>query len=111
MSFLAKFSKYINGQSFAEEVVLHKWVKSDFNYNHTNHHTFPDHTIHNILTQKIDDQQLEGSRFMLNGIVNVILELHKGNDIKASSWVELPPKYKNSQSIINKKTNDQFCFL
>ena len=31
LSYLAMFSKYING----EEVVFHKWVKSDFNYNHT----------------------------------------------------------------------------
>ena len=28
-----------------------------------------------------------------------------------SSYIELPPKYKNSQSIINIKNNDQFCFL
>ena len=35
LSFLAKFSKIVIGQSFAEQVVFHKWVKSDFNYNHT----------------------------------------------------------------------------
>ena len=43
LSYLSKFSKCINRQSFAEEIVFLKWVKSDFNYNHTN----PDHTIHN----------------------------------------------------------------
>ena len=42
---------------------------------------------------------------------SIILEIHKVNDIKASSWVELSPKYNNSQSIINIKNNDQFCFL
>ena len=107
LRYLAKFSKYING----EENVFHKGVKSDFNYNHTNHHIFPDHTTHNALMQKLDDEQLEGSGFVLNGLVNVILETYEVNDIKASSWIELPPKYKKSQSIINIEKNDQFCFL
>ena len=30
LSYLAKFSKIVIGKSFAEEVVFHKWVKSDF---------------------------------------------------------------------------------
>ena len=98
---LAKFSKTVN----REENVFHKWVKSDFNYNHTNH------TIHIIIMQKLDDEQLEGSGFVLNGIVNVILEILRVNDIQASSWVELPQKHKNNKSIINIKNDDQFCFL
>ena len=103
MSYLAKFSKYING----EEIVFRKGVESDFNYNHTN----PDHTIHNTLMQKLDDEQLEGSGFVLNGIVNAILEIYKVNDIQDSSWVELPEKYKNTKSIIKIKNDDQYCFL
>ena len=31
LSYLAKFSKIVNVQGFAEEVVFYKWVKSDFN--------------------------------------------------------------------------------
>ena len=100
MSYLAKFSKYINGQSFAqsfaEEVVFHKWVKSDFNYNHTQD------SIHNTLLQKLDEH-LKRSGFVLNGIVNVILEIYKINDIQAFSYIELPEKYKKYQSIINIK--------
>ena len=65
LSYLAKFSKIVNG--LTEEVVFHKWVKSDFNYNHS----YED--VHNSLLQKLDDEQLEGSGFVLNGIVNVIL--------------------------------------
>ena len=107
LSYLAKLSKYING----EEVVFHKWVKSDFNYNHTQIAFGTNPNIHNILMQKLDDEQLEGSGFVLNGIVNVILEIYKVNDIQASSWVELPEKYKNNKSIINIKNDDQFCFL
>ena len=86
LSYLAKFSKYING----EEVVFHKRVKSDFNYNHTQDSIRA--ALHKTLMQKIDDEQLEGSDFVLNGIVNVILEINKVNDIQASSWVELPEK-------------------
>ena len=69
MSSLAKFSKYING----EEIVFHKWVKSDFNYNHTQDSIHA--ALHNTLMQKLDDEPLEGSGFVLNGIVNVILEI------------------------------------
>ena len=105
LSFLAKFSKNING----EQVVFHKWDKSDFDYNHTQDSIRA--ALHNTLMQKLDDEQLEGSGFVLNGIVNVILEIYKVNDIQASSWVELPEKYKNIKSIINIKNDDQFCFL
>ena len=111
LSYLAKFSKIVNGQ----ENVFHKWVKSVFNYNHTQiaaAHAFETNpNIHNILMQKLDDEQLEGSGFVLNGIVNVIMEVYKVNDIQASSWVELPEKYKNNKSIINIKNDDQYCFL
>ena len=99
LSYLAKFSKIVSG----EEIVFHKWVKSDFNYNHTQIAFGTNPNIHNILMQKLDDEQLEGSGFVLNGIVNVILEIYKVNDIQASSWVELPEKYKNNKSIINIK--------
>ena len=100
MSYLAKFPKIVNGEN-----VFHKWVKSDFNYNHTNLN------VHNILMQKLDDEQIEGSGFVLNCIVNVILEIYKVNDIQAFSWVELPEKCRNNKSIINIKNDDQFCFL
>ena len=83
MSYLAKFSKY--GE---DENVFHKWVKSD-----------------------LDDEQLKGSGLVVNGIVNVILEIYKVNDLQAPSYIELPEKYKRNQSIINIKNNDQFCFF
>ena len=105
LSYLAKFSKLVNG----EEIVFHKWVISDFNYNHTNHTDRA--ASHNTLMQKLDDEQLEGSGFVLNRIVNVILEIYKVNDIQASSYIELPEKFRNNKSIINIKIDDQFCFL
>ena len=104
LSYSAKFSKIVK----VEENVFHKWVKSDFHYNHTQ---IAFGTQHNTLMQKLDDEQLEGSGFLLNGIVNVILEIYKVNDVQVSSWVELPIKYRNNKSIINIKNDDQFCFL
>ena len=106
LSYLAKFSNYING----EEIIFHKWVKSDFNYNHTQIAFDTNLNFHISLMQKLDDEQLEGSGFVLNGIINVIMEVYKVNDIQASSWVELPEKYENDKSIINIKNDDQFCF-
>ena len=101
LSYLSKYSKIING----EEEVFKRWIKSDLIYNHTQQDT------HNTLIQKLDDEQLEGSGFVIQEIEEVILEIYKVNDIQASSFIELPPKYKNSQSIINIKNNDQYCFL
>ena len=50
LSCLAKFSKIVNGQ----DEVFKRWIKSDFNYNHSYEN------VHNILMQKLDDEQLEG---------------------------------------------------
>ena len=98
MSYLAKFSKRVN------EEVFKRWVKSDLNYNYL------DQDVHNLLMQKLDDEQLEGSGFQFQEIEEVLLEIYKVIDIQASSY-ELPPKYKKNQSIINIKNKDQFCFL
>ena len=62
--------------------------------------------VHTSLIHKLDDEHLEGSSFHFQEIEEVILEVYKVNDIQASSWVELQPTYKNSQSIINIKNND-----
>ena len=101
MSYLAKFSKIVNG----EEEVFKRWIKSDLMYNNIQ----PD--THNTLMQKFDDEQLEGSGFVFQEIEEVILEIYKVNDIQASSYIELPGKYKDNKSIINIKNNDQYCFL
>ena len=105
LSYLAKFSKIVNG----EEEVFKRWIKSDLIYNHLQSGTQQD--TQNTLMQKLDDEQLEGSGFQFQEIEEVILEIYKVNDIQASSYIELPPKYKKNQSIINLKNNDQFCFL
>ena len=101
LSYLAKFSKIVNG----EEEVFKRWIKSDLTYNNTQQ------DIHNTLMQKLDDEQLEGSGFVFQEIEEVILEIYKVNDIQASSYIELPGKYKDNKSIINIKNNDQYCFL
>ena len=101
LSYLAKFSKIVNG----EEEVFKRWIKSDLMYNNIQ----PD--THNTLMQKLDDEQLEGSGFLFQETEEVILEIYKVNDIQASSYIELPGKYKDNKSIINIKNNDQYCFL
>ena len=102
LSYLAKFSKIVNG----EEEVFKRWIKSDLLYNNSTQQE-----IHNKLMQKLDDEQLEGSGFQFQEIEEVILEIYKVNDIQASSYIELPGKYKDNKSIINIKNNDQYCFL
>ena len=102
LSYLAKFMKTDNGE---EEVVFKRWIKSDLMCNNIQ----PD--THNTLMQKLDDEQLEGSGFVFQEIAEVILEIYKVNDIQASSYIELPGKYKDNKSIINIKNNDQYCFL
>ena len=101
LSYLAKFSKIVNG----EEEVFKRWIKSDLMYNNIQ----PD--THNTLMQKLDDEQLEGSGFVFQEIEKVILEIYKVNDIQASSYIELPGKYKDNKLITNIKNNDQYCFL
>ena len=113
LSYLAKFTKIVNG----EQEKFKRWIKSDLIYNHmqstfgTQQDTEGASHVHNSLMQKLDDEQLEGSGFQFQEIEDVILEIYKVNDIQASSYIELPPKYKKNQSIINIKNNDQFCFL
>ena len=105
LSYLANFIKTVTFGNGEEEVVFKRWIKSDLMYNNIQ----PD--THNTIMQKLDDEQLEGSGFVFQEIEEVILEIYKVNDIQASSWVELPGKYKDSKSIINIKNNDQYCFL
>ena len=105
--YLARFTKKVNG----EEQVFKRWVQSELTYNHMRSTFGMQQDVHNILMQKLDDEQLEGSGLQFQEIEEVILQIYKIKYIQDSSWVELPPKYKNSQSIINIKNDDQFCFL
>ena len=57
------------------------------------------------------DEELESSGFQFQYIEEAVVEIYKVTDIEASSWVELPTNYKNSQSIINIKNNDNLFFL
>ena len=109
LSYLAKFIKTVTFGNGEEEVVSKRWIKSDLTYNGTQHSVQQD--IHNTLMQKLDDEQLEGSGFVFQAIEEVILEIYKVNDIQASSYIELPGKYKDNKSIINIKNNHQYCFL
>ena len=56
-------------------------------------------------------KELEASGFQFQYKEEAVVEIYKVTDIKASSRVELPTNYKNSQSIINLKNNDNLCFI
>ena len=43
--------------------------------------------------QNLDDEQLEGSSFQFQGKEEAAFEIYKDIIIKASSYIELPPKY------------------
>ena len=73
LSYLAKFSKIING----EEEVFKRWIKSDLIYNHMQSTFGTQQDTHNTLIQKLDDEQLEGSGFVFQEIEEVILEIFK----------------------------------
>ena len=52
-----------------------------------------------------------GSQFKEIGAEEAVIEIYKVNGIEASSWVDLPPKYINIQSIINIKNEGQLGFF
>ena len=82
MSYLAKFSKIVNG----EQEIFKRWLKSDLTYNHMQQDTEGASHVHNSIIQKLDDEQLEGPGFQFQEIEEVILEIYKVNDIQASSF-------------------------
>ena len=61
--------------------------------------------------QKLEDEQLEASGFVFQCIVEVVLEVYQVFGIEASSWVEVPEKYRKNKSKIIVKNDDKFCFL
>ena len=74
LNYLAKFSKIVN-----EEELFKRW---DLNLN------YMDQDVHNLLMQKLDDEQLEGLGFQFQEIEEVTLEIYKDIDIQASSFIE-----------------------
>ena len=96
LGYLAKISKIVN----EEPEIYKRWIRSDLIYNYTIAN------LHNTLMQKFDNEQLEGSSFQFQEIEEVILEIYKVNYIQASSWIELPEKYKKNKSIMNIQNND-----
>ena len=72
MTYLTKFSTYVNG----EEHIFHKWIKPDKNYNHLNQDQ-ENMSVHSTILQKVDDEQLEGSGFVFQYNVDVMLEFMK----------------------------------
>ena len=58
--------------------------------------------------EKLYDDKLEGSDFF-QYFEQAVLEIYKVKDIQASSWVQLPKKYKNNEQTVNIINEDPFC--
>ena len=59
--------------------------------------------IHETLIEKLDDEESERSGFKFQYIEEAIVDIYKVTDVIASSYIELPPNYQNSKSVINIK--------
>ena len=69
------------------------------------------HDIHTLLMEQTEDEKLEGSGFGFQNVTEVRIEFHRTRDISASSYIELPKKYKTSKSINHIQKDDSFYFL
>ena len=92
--------EYIN----AKQEIFFKWSISGWYYNHESF-------VFSNWEHQIENEELEGSGFSKQFVKEIQVEVYKIKDIKASSYVELPKKYKNCKSIINIQNDDQFCFI
>ena len=92
--------EYLN----AKQEIFFKWSISGWYYNHESF-------VFSNWEHQIENEELEGSGFSKQFVKEIQVEVYKIKDIKASSYVELPKKYKNCKSIINIQNDDQFCFI
>ena len=52
-----------------------------------------------------------GSNWILNKIISLEVHTVQYSPINGSSYIELPPKIRNSRGVVNIKNNDEKCFL
>ena len=70
-------------------------------------------TVYNCIadvSDKMIELELRGSVWIIDYVKNVTLKLSKYKIPMASSYIELPPKLRNSY-LVNIKNDDNFCFL
>ena len=73
------------------EDVFSRWIKSNMMHN------YDSNDFHQQMLECVDDEQLEGSSFLFQNITDVIIDFYRTRDFSASSYIELPKKYKNSK--------------
>ena len=91
--------KYGKGEENIDNCSISDWL-----YNH-------EQFVFNNWQHQIENEELRGSGLEKKYITQIEIEIYKIKEIKASSWIELPPEYKNSKSILNIENNDQYCFI
>ena len=62
-----------------------------------------------VLKEK-SEQQAKGSGWSLKEIKGLELRINEYRVLRASTFIDLPPKIKNTKSVINVRNNDDFCF-
>ena len=66
-------------------------------------YNYDSNDFHQQMLECVDDEQLEGSSFLFQNITDVIIDFHRTRDFSASSYIELPKKYKNSKQYLTHK--------
>ena len=67
--------------------------------------------ITEILEAMLKAEQAEGSGWVFEEVIRLILKIDKWDPLKASSYIDLPKELKNKKAIINMKNTDNKCFL
>ena len=68
-------------------------------------------TAYKNLFVKFDEQEREGSGWVLDKILQIEVHTATLGPLQTSSYIELPKKIKHSKGVINIKNEDNMCFL
>jgi len=64
-----------------------------------------------LLQKRFDEFIQRGSDWVLDHIINLQINSIKFKPFKGASYIDLPPRIKNSQSCINVQNDDNKCFF
>jgi hypothetical protein len=65
----------------------------------------------NKLSQEIEDHEGKGSGWTLDEVNSVELRVNKFQPLKASSYLDLPPRIALTHAVINPRNRDHRCFM
>ena len=68
-------------------------------------------TIIQDLGEKKQTFEKEGSCWLFNEILSIYININKYNPLRASSYIDLPKKVKDTKAILNIQNDDNKCFM